>query len=720
MTDNNNRPGTVFKDILPIPVPSDTTATTDPAKEEEAAPTLRDEPTLSHALAMAGDAEPEAVTVVNGEAVPPTEATKGAAQREHDAEVVNLGWHEPKREIAEPLVGGMDNEELWLLVRRFNKQIYHVKQYDRQVPGNLDLNIADEEEFSPDKLRANVERLYMTVIIGILGAGKQVARLRSWRETRRTAWFCTIYFLAWGLDFLVPLFSATIVALIAYPPSRDFLFPPAPIALVDGKTGGVQKPKAGVLGSHDSATGAPENHKGEAVEQEASNFVNGLASVTLSSVAGKHPQAEPPSEDGSPQDAAPDPTALATGVANAKDAAGGGKPTAKHDKTKVPMETAMWSKMRPVMHGLAEVTDTWERFGNALSPTPPFPRNTYRLRLAALVVPLLLVSFFITSYMFVKGVTFGAGFGFFGDPIISRGLSWLNHTFPHWQKLLEIRNTLLKGVPTNAQLTLTLLRIGEANKAPLPPPPSAATPPPDAPAAITDEQLRTTGADPPLNATEAELDAAIAQHDESVAHETAGADIDAAKAKAHGKKGARILNFFRGTTKGVVGTAIGADTVKAKTGSDRAKDRLGVTARRSDEERRSGPVSFAGRYHGRKGAVYITTKATIPCVAFSTDEKKVERQQARMEGGRSGGGAEEDGVHPAWSVPVAEIRELKKVGGYGWKTKLVVGWAMNREVADGLEITDKMGAVWKVTALPLRNELFNRLVAMGGQTWEAL
>lgn len=164
MTDNNNRPGTVFKDILPIPVPSDTTATTDPAKEEEAAPTLRDEPTLSHALAMAGDAEPEAVTVVNGEAVPPTEATKGAAQREHDAEVVNLGWHEPKREIAEPLVGGMDNEELWLLVRRFNKQIYHVKQYDRQVPGNLDLNIADEEEFSPDKLRANVERLYMTVV----------------------------------------------------------------------------------------------------------------------------------------------------------------------------------------------------------------------------------------------------------------------------------------------------------------------------------------------------------------------------------------------------------------------------------------------------------------------------------------------------------------------------------------------------------------------------
>jgi hypothetical protein len=60
------------------------------------------------------------------------------------------------------------------------------------VPGDLDLNIADEEEFSPDKLRANIERLYMTVIIGVIGAVKHIARLRSWREKRRTAAFCTV------------------------------------------------------------------------------------------------------------------------------------------------------------------------------------------------------------------------------------------------------------------------------------------------------------------------------------------------------------------------------------------------------------------------------------------------------------------------------------------------------------------------------------------------
>ena len=60
------------------------------------------------------------------------------------------------------------------------------------MPGNLDLNIADEEEFSPDKLRANVERLYMTVIIGLINSVKHIARLRSWKETRRTSCFCIV------------------------------------------------------------------------------------------------------------------------------------------------------------------------------------------------------------------------------------------------------------------------------------------------------------------------------------------------------------------------------------------------------------------------------------------------------------------------------------------------------------------------------------------------
>jgi hypothetical protein len=307
--------------------------------------------------------------------------------------------------------------------------------------------------------------------------------------------------------------------------------------------------------------------------------------------------------------------------------------------------------------------------------------------------------------MFMKGVTFGAGFGFFGDPVISRGLELLNRKYPNWQKLLELRNTLLKGVPTNAQLTITLLRIGEANKAPLPPPPHVEHAPPEQPVAVSEQELRATGADYPLNATEEELNEAMAP-DPTVPHETGGEDIDKAKDSKHGKKGSKILNFFRGTVKGGVETTMTADKVKAAVGSTHAKNRLGAVPAKG-EDLTSGPVEFKCRYDGKKGHVYITSKATIPCIAFSTDST-IEKIGAR----------DREDLHPLWSMPVGDISELRKVGGFGWKAKLVVGWAMGREVADGMVITDRRGDEKRVTAMPLRDELFNRLVAMGGQKWE--
>lgn len=585
--------------------------------------------------------------------------------------------------------------------------MYHVKEYPYPLPSNLDLNIADEEEFSPDKLRAAIERLYMTVGVGVLGLIKHIARLRSWRETRRTACFAAAYFIFWALDLLAPLFLAFLIALIAYPPSRSVLFPPAPLALVDAKTGGVQKPKAGVLGSHDSATGAPENHKGEAVEAEASNFVNSIATVAMSSASGKHPMTEPPSETAGPADKnIPDPTGIAMSASDARSKAQGGHH--KHDKTKVPMETAMWNKMRPFMHGLTDISDTWERFGNALEPTPPFPRDIYRMRLAALVVPMLAVSFFTTNYMLVKGVTFGAGFGFFGDPVVTPALRWLNSTFPHWQKLLELRNTLLKGVPTNAQLTITLLRVGEANKAPLPPPPFKDAPPPDVPADMTEEHLSGAGGDVALDASHEELQAAI-QHDPNEKHATVGEDVAKAKDKTHSKPGAKILSAIKGGMKATISTALGADHLKAKVGSTHAKQRLGAVPSHP-EDQLSGPVEFKCRYQGKKGHAYISTKATIPCVSFSVDKSITKTGTLERA---------EDELHPIWSVAVADIKELKKVGGLGWKAKLVVGYFLEKDIADGLEITDKLGNKYLVTAMVLRDELFNRLIAMGGQKWES-
>ena len=65
---------------------------------------IADAPTDSHALANADHEE------------------KGAAQEEHfETEVRDLGWNEHPKDVPMPLVGGLPNGELWLLVRRFNK-----------------------------------------------------------------------------------------------------------------------------------------------------------------------------------------------------------------------------------------------------------------------------------------------------------------------------------------------------------------------------------------------------------------------------------------------------------------------------------------------------------------------------------------------------------------------------------------------------------------------
>lgn len=74
-----------------------------------------------------------------------------------------------------------------------------------------------------------------------------------------------------------------------------------------------------------------------------------------------------------------------------------------------------------------------------LEPTPPFPKTEHRSRLAALVLPVMLGSFFLSPYMLTKSISFGAGFGFFGDPIITRGLDFLNRKIPNWMELLDLR-----------------------------------------------------------------------------------------------------------------------------------------------------------------------------------------------------------------------------------------------------------------------------------------
>ena len=68
----------------------------------------------------------------------------------------------------------------------------------------------------------------------------------------------------------------------------------------------------------------------------------------------------------------------------------------------------------------------------------PFPRR-HRYRLAGVLAPLFLISLVLSSYLFLKVITFVIGFSFFGDPIIQHVLGKLNRGSPQWYKWLELR-----------------------------------------------------------------------------------------------------------------------------------------------------------------------------------------------------------------------------------------------------------------------------------------
>ena len=684
-----------------------------------------------------------------------------------------------------------------------HQQVYHIKALPKPPPGGLDLNIADDDEFSPDKLRATLERLYMTVIIGFMSFGNFIARLRSWREPRRTGIACAIYSLAWLIGCLVPLFMLLLIVLILFPRSRSILFPPAPIALVNNKTGGIQKPKAGVLGSHDTATGAPEKHRGEAAEQEASNFVNQIASVTLAGASGKHDQGDPTSSKS--ESKMPDPSKMVESTTGSKVSAEGGKASEEHDKTKKPMEANMWAKMKPAMHALEDVSDTWERFANALSPTPPFSHTT-QYQLAGIVAPTFLMSLFIKPALVVHCSTLLFGFLFFSDPLQQRAIRLIAEKVPNWPEYIQLRNSFLKGVPTNAQLTITLLRIGEANRAPLPPPPSSDEPPAEE-AAELDKKALTDGG---LDASHDEIHDAVTSDAGGDGVGKGDGDADKSSTKSKPGKGATLLSVVKSTASTGINTKLGAiDRARAKLGSHAAKEKLGVVPSGNGEEGKQsrsggdgfqdqGPVEFRCRYRGIKGAIYLDSSvspaspssesqqqhhqeqqpASSPCIFFST-------RLSSTTGGKDSDQNPDNNVSAAdiplstrlWSISIADITEVKKVGGLSWKGKLIVGLITDRTIRDGIEFVvgdnnnshhhdghdrddndddnddenddetevdgngddddgdnndgseqkqkqkkkkKKKKQRWKVTALRQRNELFNRVVAIGGQAWESL
>jgi hypothetical protein len=61
-----------------------------------------------------------------------------------------------------------------------------------EAASGLDLNDAWSPDHTGDKVALHLQRVYLSVVLGMASLGKQISRLRSWKETCRTSIFCGV------------------------------------------------------------------------------------------------------------------------------------------------------------------------------------------------------------------------------------------------------------------------------------------------------------------------------------------------------------------------------------------------------------------------------------------------------------------------------------------------------------------------------------------------
>ncbi|KAJ5919405.1 hypothetical protein N7466_010348 [Penicillium verhagenii] len=580
----------------------------------------------------------------------------GPIQPIHQRPLPNAQWKSASRTVEENLAKGLSNEDLWMLIRRFDKQIYHVRAVQDAKAQPLDLNRVDSERFPPEKLRITLERFYTSVVVGVIEFFRHITRLRSWKESGRTTVFCIVYFTCWAFDILVPTICGVMVSMIMIPQVRAWIFP-ATTATLNSEIPSARNSETGQPESLDSLTGAPEAHKGEAAEQEARNLIDSLATVAIESAATKYGQAV--AED------APDQPLLGDG-SEVVDPMETPIVDSTEDKTKKPMKKKVSHATNQLMRGLSDVTDIYEKFAN---------------------------------YWIVKIIGFTIGFGFFGDPVFTYTLDTLNQKIPNWRDNMDLQKTLLAGVPTNAQLTLTLLRIGEINSEPLPPPPAIGNNDRAWPISRKKSQAGSSSLD-------------LTKQDSSPELQKTNSNISLPEAKPKRRTMFKFFKFLRRTIATAIQGHIAFDRAMAIAGSAHTKNLLGMLQNRHFSATPFGPLKFDAKYERKRGAAVIDNSKEPPILYFTTYQS-AGLDDLRIESRKKGS--------VLFQIPVTDIKELKKTEGLGWKRKLIVELtAGSKEAADGLVVSgDDMEQSYHLTGMRSRNQLFNRLVAMDAQFWES-
>ena len=165
----------------------------------------------------------------------------------------------------------------------------------------------------------------------------------------------------------------------------------------------------------------------------------------------------------------------------------------------------------------------------------------------------------------------------------------------------------------------------------------------------------------------------------------------------------KIVRIFKGNTKAVVETKLAVDHARAAVGSTKAKGHLGVLPEKKNLVY-AGPSEFKSRFNGKPGWVVIT-KSGNPTLIFTQDDPRHQQSAKKVES--------------VFEVAIRDITRLKRATAFvNTAVEKVADFSTDKELLGSVEIDDQSGKTWRLTALPERDELFNRLVAIGGQRWE--
>ncbi|ODN79884.1 hypothetical protein L202_03778 [Cryptococcus amylolentus CBS 6039] len=728
-----------------------------------------EQPTASHPTASTDPHKPSSESAPT--ALPTNPATspeeqKHAIKEEHpqvvkrEVEKTKAEAREIKGEPAQgTIVHGVEDDRLWAMLRRFDVQITHVLHPAHKLPpAEPDLRVSPLPNLPShtDVLRSNLERVIAAVGPSSVRGAREFQRLMSWspEERWRTGTYCAAYFTAWVFGYAMLGVTIFLSVLVCFPFTRRYLFPPvppAPFTPPSATDPTNQKGDESLLGNVDGKTVHRTKHE-QAEEQafEATSVLRAYTTRLLWDGRKKGKEAgnsevgekrEDSSDSDSEDEFNPERTKVdgtsdtAQGLDSAAVVVGGEKivpekPLTDKEKKKLASREAKRkrdetvSKMtKATEDGLGAFADLIERFTNALSPPSAYPENFARFKMAgAFLLPPGLLLTYIPAVYFGRAATFAFGVGMWAQPLLIKGVKKFVELVPDWEEKLDMRNSILSRVPTDAQLTLHLLRVTEALGTPLPrpPPPPLAGSPKEA---IADTTPATHTAEDDQELLEAQKE---------------GGTTEAA-VKAKHKTKTHLTNAFRSAGKHLAG-------FRGDVSVDGARKQVSMSIeelmeRYKIEDKR---LMWLGKIGDKVDKVFFRgnvaddlTISSYPCKLDGTSGHIILDSKKEGVAMPTISFVPTSGKEAVFRRPIDDIVEIKK--SHVAMARMALGWASGADVEGlGLTIRFKSGEqqLKELTAGPKapkedgetvhfkrigrREALFVRLVSMGRQRWEVL